>query len=176
MKLAAPGEHAKGVDVEFGPLLGRGTFGAVYRAKLKPGDMEVAVKVFEPPEGRMGALREAMLLDRCAHPRVIKSLDAWSDSKSKKSYLVFPLRATDLERYLRNESGSPTGPLIRLLMEHVLGGVAYIHKQGLIHTDLKPNNIWWKSDAAPDAFYVADLGCCVEAGRPARRTTTWGRG
>ena len=146
--------------------LGKGTFGSVFAAEIGPANKAVAIKIFEGAPGRINALREALALERCAHPQVIRLLDAWWDSEAKRSFLVMPRCANDLEHHLRSAPGSFTVTACRDLLEALCKGTAWIHAHGLLHTDLKPGNVLLGSVDPPGNFYVADLGCCVEALRP----------
>jgi len=154
------------LDFELKDILGKGTFGTVFEAQIGPNKKIVAVKVFQGAECRINALREALALERCAHPQIISLLDAWFDGQHKRSFLVFPKCASDLEHHIRAAPGTFTVHACRDFLESVCKGVAWIHSQGLLHTDLKPGNVLLGSVAPVGNFYVADLGCCVEAMRP----------
>lgn len=166
LKLVARDGGRTLVACELKGLLGKGTFGAVYEAEIGPNKKVVAIKVFRGAEGRINALREAMALERCAHPQIISLLDAWFDGEEKRSFLAFPKCASDLEHHNRAAPGSFTVHTCRDLLESLCKGVAWIHAQGLLHTDLKPGNVLLGSVDPAGHFYVADLGSCVEARRP----------
>ena len=151
------------LDFELKGILGKGTFGSVFEAQIGPNKKIVAIKVFQGAECRINALRQALALERCAHPQVISLLDAWFDGQHKRSFLVFPKCASDLEHHIRAVPGTFTVHTCRDLLESLCKGVAWIHVQGLLHTDLKPGNVLLGSVAPVGNFYVADLGCCVEA-------------
>lgn len=145
--------------------LGKGTFGSVFAATIGPGQKMVAIKIFDGLTGRINALREALALERCAHPHVISLWDAWWDFEFKRSFLVMPRCAADLEHHLRAAPGSFSAAACRDLMDSLCQGCAWMHAQGLLHTDLKPGNVLMGSVDPVGNFYVGDLGCCVEAMR-----------
>ena len=166
LKLLAKDSARTVLDFELKDILGKGTFGSVFEATIGPNKMIVAMKIFQGIDCRINALREAMALERCAHPQIITLLDAWFEGENKRSFLVFPKCASDLEQYVRQAPGSFSVHTCRDLLESMCKAVAWIHVQGLLHTDLKPGNILLGGVAPVRNFYVADLGCCVEAMRP----------
>src|SRR5262249_53309624 len=74
-------------------LLGRGSFGAVYRARHQILDLDVAVKVIDPTRldhaGLARALSEARLMARLDHPNLLRIFDASQTTTSV--YLVLEL-------------------------------------------------------------------------------------
>lgn len=166
LKLLAKDSARTVLDFDLKDILGKGTFGSVFEATIGPNKKVVAMKIFQGIDCRINALREAMALERCAHPQIIPLLDAWFEGENKRSFLVFPKCASDLEHHIRHAPGSFTVHTCRDLVESMAKAVGWIHVQGLLHTDLKPGNILLGVMSPPGHFYVADLGCCVEAMRP----------
>ena len=166
LKLLARDSDRVLLDFELKDILGKGTFGSVFAATIGPRHEVVAIKIFQGSDCRITALREALALERCAHPHIIRLLDAWADGERKRSFLVFPKCASDLEHHIRQAPGSFTVHACRELLESMCKAVAWIHVQGLLRTDLKPGNVLLGNVAPVGNFYVADLGCCVEAMGP----------
>jgi len=135
--------------------LGRGGFGAVYRARDQATDEPVAVKVLTRPSPklieRMG--REVDVLRRLDLPGVVGFLDEgqWEDHPLVVMQLVsgHPFPGATPER-----SWSALGPRVVALCE----AVARIHAVGVLHRDLKPDNVLWV-DQRP---VLLDFGLAVD--------------
>jgi serine/threonine protein kinase len=124
-------------------LLGRGGMGAVYEASHLLSGKRVAVKWMLPSLGQAGLterfMHEARATARIDHPNVVDIYDVGRHEESV--YLVMELLhgeslATRLER-----APIPSADAVPLLMP-ALRGVAAAHARGVIHRDLKPDNIF----------------------------------
>jgi serine/threonine protein kinase len=147
----------------------------------------IVAKVFKT--GKVGAeelkaqvAKEASLLDKCQHPNIVRSYGVCADFTKKKPFVALVLDPyTDgtltglLER---------TGPLPGRVAAHILEGVAWgldaLHRQGIIHKDIKADNILLeRDDDDPDLFHgvVADFGLSVDlafsSARTANTSGTW---
>jgi len=124
--------------------IGQGGMSVVYRARDAATDREVAVKVLHrhlarDPEARQRFAREAKAVARLKH-RNIPMLHAFSAEDEETSYLVTELVDGDpLSRLLRDHDVLPeTGVLLLLGVAEALGCA---HDHGIIHRDVKPENI-----------------------------------
>ena len=141
-------------------LLGEGSTGDVYLARDKAMEEDVAVKVVRAnlamhAKFRARFAREVALSAQFVHPRVIPTYDegrladgrpyvalAFADAGS----LVQVIERADVREGLR-------------LLDQVLEALAAIHGRGLLHQDLKPQNILLHTDGTGAvAAWVADLG------------------
>ena len=127
--------------------LGHGGMGSVFRAeRLHIGD-EVAVKLLHRDLVReQKALerfrREAQTAARIRHPNVV-SIHDFNDgaSKSTEAYIVMELvQGMSLGDLLRREGRLSPQRAVRL-MQDICAGVGVAHRQGLLHRDLKPDNV-----------------------------------
>ena len=123
--------------------VGEGGMGVVFRAHDEHLDRDVAVKVLRP--GRLGdqAARErfrteALALSRLSHPNVETAHDF--DTAEGQDFLVmeFVPGATVGERLAGGPL--PEKEVLRLGGE-LADGLAAAHEQGILHRDLKPNNL-----------------------------------
>lgn len=148
--------------------LGTGGMAGVYRARL-PGDGQAALAIKVLPlrptdraAQRQRFLREAQMTSRLRHPHILPVYD-YGES-SGKLYLVMKLvnGGTLAERIAR-------GPLepgeVAAILTQVAGALDYAHARGVIHRDIKPQNILF--DAGGDAylsdFGIAQPGTCAGA-------------
>src|SRR5437667_8444755 len=129
--------------------LGRGGMGAVYLATHLGTERPVAVKVITPQfmmndEFVERFRREAKAAGRLHHPNVVNVTDfgfARVD-RERIAYLVMEyLDGCTLAEVLAEESRLPLDWVVDIL-EQACSALDEAHRQGTIHRDLKPDNIW----------------------------------
>ena len=127
--------------------LGSGGMGAVYRSRrLHIGD-EVAVKVLRSDlvldsDAIERFRREARSAAMINHPNVV-SIHDFSDGRASKdpAYIVMELvRGASLRNLLKRE-GRLAPERAVALMRDICAGVGVAHRQGVLHRDLKPDNV-----------------------------------
>jgi serine/threonine-protein kinase len=139
--------------------LGRGGMGIVYLAQEVQLDRPVALKVLpeefsNKPELRERFLREARTAAKLSHPHIVPIFAV--DEVGQFVYFVMGYVAGEtLGDRVRNRGPLPPSDGARLLKE--LGwALAYAHSQGVIHRDVKPDNILLEEDTG--RALVADFG------------------
>jgi len=123
-------------------LLGTGGMGAVYLADDHELDRQVAVKVLGAigPDDGSGArlLQEARILGRLEHPGIVPIHDVGRLSDGRCYYVMKRVRGERLDRHA--SAGRPVSDLLRIF-ERVCETVAFAHAHGVVHRDLKPDNV-----------------------------------
>jgi serine/threonine protein kinase len=152
---------------ELQELLGRGATGAVWRAvdTKWPNDRsrDVAVKRLSVPESesdRERLQREANALAKLDHPNVIRVRDVLDDGAGIALVLDLADAGTLADR-LRRDGTLPPSETIRLLGP-IASALAAAHHAGLVHRDVKPDNIFLTS--AGQAL-LGDFGIAHDAAR-----------
>jgi Tol biopolymer transport system component len=144
-------------------IVGHGGMGAVYRAARDDGEFrqQVAIKLVraaaQSPSTLQRFKQERQILARLAHPNIARLLDGGSTA-SGVPYLVMefiegePITAWCLRHSLSLEER------LRLFLR-VCDGVAFAHRNLVVHRDLKPGNILVTADGIPKLldFGIAKL-------------------
>jgi serine/threonine-protein kinase len=145
--------------------VGRGGMATVYLARDRKHDRPVAIKVMRPEiaadEGGQRFLREIQILARLQHPNILALLDSGTTSEgSPRPFYVMPfVEGETLRQQLAREGPLPVAEALRLVRE-IGEALHYAHGQGLIHRDVKPENVLLSQGHA----LVADFGIARAAG------------
>jgi serine/threonine protein kinase len=151
---------------------------AVFKATKKSTNETVALKrlnwMKDEPGFPASALREISLLQRLQHPNVVRFLEVVTASPAKDARLYGGSSNPHADNYdhphtffivceyaehslkgLLNRKITFTDARLKCLMRQILEGVSYMHKQGVMHRDLKGSNILLTKDGI---VKIADLG------------------
>ncbi|HXY29153.1 MAG TPA: protein kinase [Gemmatimonadaceae bacterium] len=155
--------------------IGRGGMAVVYGAQDIRHGRQVAIKVFNADVGAaVGAARfqrEIHTLARLAHPHILPLYD--SGQAGDSLFYVMPfITGESLRQRIKREGPLPLADVAKIVSQ-VGGALGYAHKRGVIHRDVKPENILFEEGHA----IVADFGIARDADTPeGERLTTMGVG
>ncbi len=128
-----------------GELLGKGGFGAVYKAENQMLHRQQAVKVlleehFNDEKFRDRFLREARTLGALDHASIVHVDDIGLEGNL--IYLVMPyISGGTLQDILKARSGPLGVDEVTRYLEQICSALGYAHAQGVVHLDLKPLNL-----------------------------------
>ena len=136
-------------------LLGQGGMGAVYEARQEPLERRVALKTLhseyaQNEEAVTRFFNEAKVLSQLEHPSIVQASD-FGHAADGTAYLVMEyLRGLSLGRRLTDlaERGErlPTVTALQIAFQ-VADVLTIAHAQGIVHRDIKPDNLMLVSDA-----------------------------
>ena len=147
--------------------LGRGGMGVVYLAREVHLDRLVAIKLLPPdkaePALKERFLREARLAAKLSHPNIIP-IHAVEDTGGFVFYVMAFVDGETLANRVRSRGPLSSSEGARVLRE-VAWALAHAHGQGLVHRDVKPDNILLESTSG--RVLVADFGIAAATGESA---------
>ena len=129
--------------------VGYGGMSTVFLAEDINLGRDVAVKVFWPRPGETKDFlrrfaREARVLAQLDHPNILPVYEY--GEQDNQAYLVMPyMSGGSLKDMLNERHVIPSGEATGLITE-MLNALQYAHERGLIHRDIKPGNMLFKSD------------------------------
>ena len=141
--LGEPEAVARWGRLELLELVGKGTFGDVYRARDAQLQREVAVKLLHVDRRRDGLvdrmLHEARALARVEHPNVVVVHDA-EERDGRAGLCMEFIRGRTLEALLATDG--PRGAReAALIGQDLCQALAAVHAAGLVHRDIKAQNV-----------------------------------
>ena len=129
-------------------LLGKGGMSEVYEAENPRLGSRHALKLFtyekDDPDVKERFMIEGKLLARLGHPRIVKVTDFGTDEASGKPYFVMDLvlnERGEMQLLSDVEPGTVDEEMIGRWYDDLREGLAYIHANGVIHRDLKLQNV-----------------------------------
>jgi ABC-type transport system substrate-binding protein len=138
--------------------LGRGGMGVVYRARDPLLNRDVAVKLIPPallsPETEQRFQREAQVVAQMDHPSIVSIHDLGQHEGSL--FFVMPLvQGTNLHQFRRRRSA--LGDIVDIGIQ-VAEALEYSHRRGVVHRDIKPDNVMVSEEAGAVRVRVMDFG------------------
>ncbi len=152
-----------GGKYELTQFLGEGAMGWVYRGRHLSLESSVAVKILKPqlrPDEQRAERfkREARAASRLNHPHIISVID-FGETGTGLLYLVTEyLRGSPLSALITESGPMPVRRAFRL-MTQILSALEESHNHGVVHRDLKPDNVMVSSLRSGEDFAkVLDFG------------------
>ena len=144
-------------DYEILGVLGRGGMGIVYKARHRPLERIVALKVIRADkhasaEERARFEQEARLVANLAHENIVKIHD-FGEARGLRYFSMEYVVGGSLAQKVDGQPQDP--PRSASLVEMVARAMHAAHESGVIHRDLKPLNVLLTADGVPK---VSDFG------------------
>jgi serine/threonine-protein kinase len=163
------GEPGRARLLDLGPIAsgGMSTIRRVFDRNIR---REVALKVLLPEikvvKGSAMLLDEARVTGQLEHPNIVPVYDLNFDRKGAPVFTMKLVDGCTLTHYLHDRRKHPVGRRLKDALQvflKVCDAVSFAHSRGVIHRDLKPDNLMVGSHGQ---VYVMDWGCAlvVESG------------
>ncbi|XP_047465545.1 myosin light chain kinase, smooth muscle-like [Mugil cephalus] len=148
--------------------LGVGKFGQVFRLTHRETGEVCAGKFYRArtSKEKTAARKEIEIMNKLHHPKLVQSLAAY-DTRSELVMVMEYIAGGELFERIVDESFEHTEPTSARYMQQLLEGMQYVHKQNIVHLDLKPENIVCV-DTTGTRIKIIDFGLAseLEEGKP----------
>jgi hypothetical protein len=162
LALALPGTVLDG-KYRLDEKIGEGGFGVVFKATHLSLGRTIAVKVFKPRPGNDNAeaverfKREGISISRLSHPNIITVLDSGISAQGIAYLVMELLKGVSLAQELRTTPATTLKHCLERVIP-VCGALAEAHRLGIIHRDIKPDNIFINYTLEGEVIKVVDFG------------------
>ncbi|MBO3457232.1 bifunctional serine/threonine-protein kinase/formylglycine-generating enzyme family protein [Aetokthonos hydrillicola Thurmond2011] len=151
MKLWTPNQSVKNGRFVIQKVLGGGGFGVTYSAVEQRSGKLCAIKTLNPlhqneenfPEKQEKFVNEAIKLASCQHPHIVKVYEVIQEEGMWGMVMEY-IEGEDLGVYVDKHGFLSETEALRYI-DQVGQALEYVHKQGFLHRDIKPNNIILRS-------------------------------
>ncbi len=149
-------------------LIGRGGMGEVYEAVDTTSDRRVALKVLhaaakQEPAKLERFLREARVCSELSSPHIVRVL-ASGEADDGSPYIAMELlTGYDLADLLRRQGRLRLDDVVDLV-DHVARALSEAHAHGVVHRDIKPQNVFRTTGETGDIWKVLDFGISKMSG------------
>ncbi|MBX3466479.1 MAG: protein kinase [Planctomycetes bacterium] len=145
--------------------LGRGGYGVVFKAVQKDLEREVALKVLRagadlPPVSLERFVREGRAVSRLKHPNIVTVYDIGRQRDLFAMSMEY-VRGDPLRNVVRARGSLPWREAAEMMVQ-VLDGIEHAHGLGIIHRDLKTNNILVEAETGRPR--IIDFGLAKDLG------------
>ncbi|MED6238539.1 hypothetical protein ATANTOWER_024181 [Ataeniobius toweri] len=142
--------------------LGVGKFGEVYRLTHKETGKEFAAKFYRArtSKDKSEAHKEIKIMNKLHHPKIVQCLAAY-ELRPELAMIMEYVAGGELFERIVDENFEHTEPTSARYVQQILEGMQYVHKQKIIHLDLKPENIVCV-DTSGTQIKIIDFGLASE--------------
>lgn len=149
--------------------IGEGGFGVVFRGTHLSLGRAIAVKVFKPRPGNDNAdaverfKREGISVSRLTHPNIINVLDSGISTQGIAYMVMELLSGKSLDADLKTRTVTTLRHCLEVIIP-VCHALAEAHRLGIIHRDIKPDNIFLNQTPEGEMIKVVDFGIAKMVG------------
>ncbi len=141
-------------------VVGDGSYGTVFKAVNKQTGETVAIKQMKRKFASWDEclrLRELKSLRKLSHPNIVKLKEVVRENEDL--YFIFEFADRNVNQLMKCNPDLFTDQRIRSFLYQALSGLAYTHKNGFFHRDVKPENLLIQGE---ERLKIADFGLARE--------------
>ena len=140
--------------------IGEGAYGKIYKVRNKQsGDIRAMKQITKARITDMGKFQtEIKILSLLDHPNIVRLFEVIEDDKY---YNLLEELCTGGELFTRAQTEKLKEKDIARIFNQIMSGVAYIHRMGIVHRDLKLENILFSSEDPLSPIKIIDFGFSV---------------
>ncbi|EGD77748.1 TKL/LISK/LIMK protein kinase [Salpingoeca rosetta] len=156
MMVAVASRHLRITDIEWGPLIGEGFFGRVYKAHHRAANRTIVLKELKRNhEQRDAFIEEMKILKSLAHPNVLEYIGIFC--QGRKLYLVTEyVSGGTLDRLAQDHTRDLPWDLRTRMALDLASGMEYVHSKNILHRDLKSANCMVRAEDM--SVVIVDFG------------------
>lgn len=142
----------------------RGGASQIFKALCKVSNRLVALKVYDLTAldtlGQCQVIREINVHCQLTHPNIIQLHAAFKEGENVVLVQEYA-EGGDLFNYMKKRRGSPLSEsqAVGDVLRPFLSALSYLHERGVVHRDVKPENILFTHDMV---LKLADFGLCID--------------
>jgi serine/threonine-protein kinase len=143
-------------------VIGRGAMGEVYEARNLVTNQLVALKflhamVLEEPQAVQRFFREAQVAATLASPHIVRVIEMGNGDDGAPFIAMELLRGDDLAHFLREKKRLSVSAVVELVTQ-VAQALAVADEAGIVHRDIKPQNLFLADEGKKRLWKVLDFG------------------
>ena len=147
--------------------IGEGKYASVYKAKHKPSERIVAIKIIEKENLNSNEFNmiknEIDILKICQHPNIVKLYDVYEDIE--RIHIIMELiEGPDLFCYLEQKDFDIEESEANKIINKLSSALYYLNVFGIVHRDIKPENILLTNNSLNYDIKIIDFGLGIILG------------
>ena len=150
-------------EFKIGTKIGEGSFAKVYEGVHLPSQINYAIKVI--PYDKLGSdsklqqsiISEVSIMRNFQHQSICRLFESFHSSS--RIYLVLELcLGGDLQTFIREKTRLDEYQYVRTFLSQLVSGLSFLHANGVIHRDIKSQNILLSEKSANARLKISDFG------------------